>query len=62
MWAVLLGLALVLVAATSAHAATSLGDRTLHVPMKGHDVRTLQQELGERRPAVGCADRLLRPR
>jgi hypothetical protein len=45
MWAVLLGLALVLVAVTSANAATSLGDRTLHVPMKGRDVRVLQQEL-----------------
>jgi hypothetical protein len=45
MWAVLLGLALVLVAATSANAATSLGDRTLHVPMKGRDVRVLQKQL-----------------
>ena len=45
LWAVLLGLALVLVATTSANAATSLGDRTLHVPMRGHDVRELQQQL-----------------
>ena len=47
MWAVLLGFALVLAATASAHAATSLGDRTLHVPMRGHDVRTLQKELGK---------------
>ena len=45
MWAVLLGLALVLIATTSASAATNLGDRTLHVPMQGRDVRLLQTEL-----------------
>ncbi len=48
MWAVLLGFALVLIAATSAQAATRLGDRTLHVPMKGRDVRQLQSQLKDR--------------
>jgi len=45
MWAVLLGLALMLVATSSAGAATSLGERTLKVPMEGRDVRQLQGHL-----------------
>ncbi len=45
MWAVLLGLALMLVATTSAGAATSLGERTLKAPMEGRDVRLLQRNL-----------------
>ena len=45
MWALLLGLALMLVATSSAGAATSLGERTLKVPMKGRDVRLLQVRL-----------------
>ncbi|CAB4919007.1 unannotated protein [freshwater metagenome] len=45
LWAVLLGFALVLVAAGTSQAATRLGDRTLHVPMEGRDVRHLQIEL-----------------
>ncbi len=45
MWAVLLRLALMLVATSSAGAATSLGERTLKVPMEGRDVRQLQAHL-----------------
>lgn len=48
MWAVLLGFALMLVAVSSANAATSLGDRVLKVPAEGRDVRLLQLDLRKR--------------
>lgn len=46
-WAALLGFVLVLMAAVSANAATMhrLGDRTLKVPMYGHDVKQLQGKM-----------------
>ncbi len=45
MWAVLMGFFLVAVAASGAHAATSLGERTLKPGMEGRDVRHLQLRL-----------------
>lgn len=64
LWAVLLGFVLVLVATTSAHAATSLGDRALRVPMEGRDVRHLQLRLKRlgllRAPATAHYGRLTR--
>ena len=45
LWAVLLGLVLLLVCVGSAGAATSLGSRTLKAPMEGRDVRQLQSAL-----------------
>ena len=45
LWAVLLGLVLLLVCVGSAGAATSLGGRTLKAPMEGRDVRQLQGAL-----------------
>ena len=45
LWAVLLGLVMLLVCIGSAGAATSLGSRTLKAPMEGRDVRQLQSAL-----------------
>lgn len=45
LWAVMLGLVLLLVCVGSAGAATSLGERTLKAPMNGRDVRQLQSAL-----------------
>lgn len=45
LWAVLMGVFLVLAAATGANAATKLGDRALKSGMEGRDVRHLQLRL-----------------
>ncbi len=45
LWAVLLGLVMLLVCIGSAGAATTLGTRTLKAPMEGRDVRQLQNAL-----------------